>query len=105
MDALNDSGLRDIQDIVALAQIPPVTCEFLAAVVGFLQLMGLNHRAHGAVDNYNTALQRLDKRVVTGTSFVHSEEGFLLNAGFDRAGKRLWILAEVFRGLTAPAAF
>ena len=79
MDVLNDGRLRDIQHIVTLAQIPRMVCEFLAAVVGFLQLMGLNHCAHGAVDDYNAALQRFDERVVTGTSFVHSEEGFLLN--------------------------
>ena len=56
-------GLGDIQDVVALAQIPPMTREFLAAIVGFLQLMGLDHRAHGAVDNHDAAFQRLDERV------------------------------------------
>ena len=55
MNILNDVGLSDIQNVVALAQIPPMMREFLAAVVGFFQLMGLDHRTHGTVDNHNAA--------------------------------------------------
>src|SRR5208282_1031609 len=88
MDVLNDCGLSDIQDVVALAQVPPVTREFLAAIVGFLQLMGLNHCAHGAVDNHDAAFQRLHERVYVGTDIIHSEKGFLLISGSDWPAKR-----------------
>ena len=73
MDILNDGRLSDIQDVVAQTQVSLVARELLAAIVSLLQLMGMNHRAHGAVDNDNAVFQRVDKRVRVGSGVIHSE--------------------------------
>ncbi len=71
VDILNYRRLGDIQDVVAQTQVSLVARELLAAIVGFRQIMGLDHRAHGAVNNDNAAFQRVDERVRVGLGIIH----------------------------------
>ena len=56
VDVLNNRRLGDVQDVVAKTQIPLVAGELLAAIVRLFQLVGLDHGAHGAVNDDNASL-------------------------------------------------
>ena len=51
MNILDRLGLRQRQQIVISAQILGVTLEAFGAEIAFRELMALDHRAHGAVED------------------------------------------------------
>jgi hypothetical protein len=55
------SRLGDIQQVVILAQVLGVVSKLGAAELGFAQSVGLNHGAHGAVQNYNALLEKVEQ--------------------------------------------
>src|SRR5262249_19199317 len=50
MQVLNDLRLRKVEQVVVAFKLDGVICE-LAAKSGFIQLVGLDHRAHRTVKN------------------------------------------------------
>ena len=56
MDATNDVGAGEQQQVVVAFQVARVVAEAFAAIVGLLQVVALNHRAHGAVENQQALL-------------------------------------------------
>ena len=59
MDACDDLGLGDHQEIVVALNILRDVGKALAAIVRFFQLMALNQSAHAAVQNMYTLLHVL----------------------------------------------
>ena len=51
VDLLDDVRLGEVQRVVIEAQIARVMGEFLAAIIGFGQVAGLDHGAHGAIEH------------------------------------------------------
>jgi len=66
VNPLDDMGLSDIQNVVALVQIPPVSGKLDTAITRLIELVGLDHRAHGAVNDDDAALERFDQRGMRG---------------------------------------
>ena len=60
VNGLHNFRLRDIEQIVVLAQVFGMIQELRAAKGFLVQLQGLNHGAHGAVDNGNPLRRSLD---------------------------------------------
>ena len=58
VDLLDDVGPGELQQLVVALQVLGVVLEALAAVVGLGQLVALDHRAHGAVDDQDALLQQ-----------------------------------------------
>ena len=50
VNLLDDVRLGEVQHVVVEAQIARMMGEFLAAIVGFVQVARLDHRAHGAIE-------------------------------------------------------
>ena len=71
MNALNQLGPRQRQQVVIALQVAAVIAETLAPVVGFLKPFGLDHGPHGAVDNQNSAAQGGFEGVRGGVRGVH----------------------------------
>src|SRR5208337_425489 len=57
MNALDNSGLRQIQQIVQTLQVPRPASPTLAAEVSFAELAGLDHCAHCPIENDNPLAQ------------------------------------------------
>ena len=57
MDILDDLRMSDIQDVVIEPQFFGMGGEFLAPVVGLAEIVTLDHRADGAVQNHNATIQ------------------------------------------------
>jgi len=50
-------GLRDVQQVIVLPQVFGVIGKLFAAIVGLAELVRLDHRAHGAIDDDDAFLQ------------------------------------------------
>jgi hypothetical protein len=55
----NDVGPRQHEHVVVAAQLPGMRLESLAAEILFCELMALDHRAHGAVQDENALTQEV----------------------------------------------
>ena len=51
------SGRRQRQEIVVALQIAPIVAKALAAVAGLVELVALDHRPHGAVEQDDALLE------------------------------------------------
>ena len=58
VDAADDRGLGQHQQVVVAFEVVRVIGEARAAVVGFLQTVALDHRAHGAVEDEQALLEQ-----------------------------------------------
>ena len=59
MDALDDVGLCEAEEVVIPFQGGGVVCKSFPAVVGFLEGMALDHGAHCAVENHDAVTKHL----------------------------------------------
>src|SRR6185312_16660059 len=70
VDAADDIGPRESQDVVVAPEIPPVVAEALAAVAALIQPVLLHHGAHRAIEQHDAliehALQALDALLPLG---------------------------------------
>ena len=70
MDAGDNVGARQGEDVVVAAQVVAVTGEALAAKTALIEPVLLDHRAHGAIEQHDAlggqALQALDARAPLG---------------------------------------
>jgi hypothetical protein len=62
LDGLHDLRLRDVQHVEVPAQVARMLQKLRAAKSRFLQLLRLDHRAHGAVQNDDPLLQEIFQR-------------------------------------------
>src|ERR1700730_7842305 len=62
LNGLHDMRLRDIQRIAVLAQVLRVLRERRASKGGFVKLLRLDHRAHGAIQNDDPLPQQILQR-------------------------------------------
>ena len=58
MDAANDLRAGEQQEIVVALQVMRVAGKTGAAIVRLLQLVALDHRAHGAIQNQNALFEQ-----------------------------------------------
>ncbi len=63
MDGLDDLGLGQAQQVVVALQVLRPVLEPLAAKGSFVQLVGLDHGPHRAVENDNALAQQALKRL------------------------------------------
>ena len=81
MDLLDNLGTREAEQLGVALQRPVMVCQQRAAVIGFLQLVLLHHRAHGPVQNQDAFRQGvLDgmRRMAEGSRGVHRAAAFPL---------------------------
>ena len=62
LNGLHNVRLRDVQHVEVPAQVARMVRELRAAKRRFLQLLRLDHRAHGAVQNDDPLLQEIVQR-------------------------------------------
>ena len=62
LNRLHDLRLRDVQHVEVPAQVPRMVRELRAAKRRFVQLLRLDHRAHGAVQNDDPLPQEILQR-------------------------------------------
>ena len=58
VDAANDLGAGEQQEVVVALKVMRVPGKVRAAIVGFLQLVTLDHRAHGAIQNQDALFEQ-----------------------------------------------
>ena len=58
MDLADDLRLRQHQQVVVALQVVRVVGEALAAIVGLVEPVALDHRAHGAVEDQDALLEQ-----------------------------------------------
>ncbi len=58
MDAGDDPGPGDRQQVVVALQVRGMVGETLAPVTGLVQVVGLDHGAHGAVEHQDAFLEQ-----------------------------------------------
>ena len=62
VDAADDVGPRETEEVVVALEILAVIREALAAEVGLAELVALDHRAHRAVEHRNTLVEQGGER-------------------------------------------
>ena len=73
VDIPDQIGLRQVEQVVVTAEIDLPVAKTLAAKVGLAEAPGLNHRAHGAVEQHDAPVKNLFQTLVTG-GFSHGRE-------------------------------
>ena len=71
VDLLDDVRLGEVQRVVVEAQIARVMGEFLAAVIGFDQVAGLDHGAHGAIEHQDAPVHPVEQFGANLFAVVH----------------------------------
>ncbi len=87
LDGLHDARLRDVQHVEVSAQVARMIHKLRAAKRRFLQLLRLDHRAHGAVQNDDPLLQEIFQRGDSCFSSIQRESP-MCKVALELAGRR-----------------
>ena len=83
MDLADDVRLGQREEVVGAAQVARMVGEARTAEVGLAELVALEHRAHGAVEDEDALAQRLGQLLNTGTA-TRAKAGMF---GLDRGAR------------------
>src|SRR5882724_5078522 len=72
MDVADDLRLRQHEQVVVALDVTRPVAETLAAILGFLELVLLDHRAHRTVENQDAAVQAALELLADGV--VHAAQ-------------------------------
>ena len=62
MNVFDDGGLRQRQQVVVALHVPRPVLEARAAIARLIELVTLDHRTHGAIEQHDALLEELAQR-------------------------------------------